>query len=272
MTVAAKLLKIAKAEVGYREGRNANGSYNNDQKYSDQVKGLEWSDRMAWCQTFQAWLAMKAGSAAYEPKTASCWSAVNWFRQRGRFSWYPAIGAQVFFGANGSSHVGRVYQYDADYIWTVEGNTNNNGSAEGNGVYLRKRARRDSYTYGYGLPEFPEGIVTADPGLKGRKGYVYKATASAPVGKPKPAPAKRYEPFPGAAWFKRKPRSAVVTAMGKRLVAEGYKGYKVGPGPQWTDADRAAYAWFQRKLGYRGADADGWPGKTSWDKLRVPKV
>src|SRR5690606_41517911 len=67
-------------------------------------------------------------------------------RQRGRFSWYPAIGAQVFFGANGSSHVGRVYQYDADYIWTVEGNTNNNGSAEGNGVYLRKRARRDSYT------------------------------------------------------------------------------------------------------------------------------
>src|SRR5690606_5963485 len=97
MTVASKLLKIAKAEVGYREGRNANGSYNNDQKYSDQVKGLEWSDRMAWCQTFQAWLAMKAGSAAYEPKTASCWSAVNWFRQRGRFSWYPAIGAQVFF-------------------------------------------------------------------------------------------------------------------------------------------------------------------------------
>lgn len=93
--------------------------------------------------------------------------------------------------------------------------------------------------------------------------------------KPAPAPAaktKSYEPFPGTAWFKRKPKSAIVTAMGKRLVAEGYKGYAEGPGPQWTDADRKAYAWWQRKLGYSGTDADGWPGRASWEKLRVPNV
>ncbi|MGW0929566.1 peptidoglycan-binding protein [Streptomyces sp. NPDC002644] len=89
---------------------------------------------------------------------------------------------------------------------------------------------------------------------------------------PAPAPVAKHEPFPGVTFFKRAPRSAVITAMGKRLVAEGYKGYNEGPGPQWTDADRQAYAWWQRKLGYRGTAADGWPGRASWDKLRVPNV
>lgn len=82
----------------------------------------------------------------------------------------------------------------------------------------------------------------------------------------------QYEPFPGVEFFKRQPKSPIVTAMGKRLVAEGCSAYKEGPGPQWTDADKASYARWQRKLGFTGADADGWPGKTSWDKLKVPKV
>lgn len=161
-TLCEKVISIAKAEVGYRE-EYKNGSYNNNQKYSDEVPGLEWSDYQPWCQTFQAWVAMKAGSASIEPRTASCAAAVKWFKDRNRFSYYPAIGAQVFFGAGGGSHVGRVYAYDADYIYTVEGNTNSSGSAEGNGVYLKKRARRDAYVYGYGYPAFPEGIKSADP-------------------------------------------------------------------------------------------------------------
>lgn len=82
----------------------------------------------------------------------------------------------------------------------------------------------------------------------------------------------RYEPFPGADWFHGEPHSPVVTAMGRRLVAEGCSAYEVGPGPQWTDADRRSYAAWQRKLGYSGDDADGIPGPTSWAKLRVPKL
>ncbi|NGO72859.1 peptidoglycan-binding protein [Streptomyces boncukensis] len=82
---------------------------------------------------------------------------------------------------------------------------------------------------------------------------------------------KGYQPFPGASWFHRAPKSAVVTAMGRRLVAEGCSAYSVGPGPQWTDADRRSYARWQHKLGYRGADADGWPGAKSWAALKVPR-
>ncbi len=82
----------------------------------------------------------------------------------------------------------------------------------------------------------------------------------------------KYEPFPGTAFFKKAPRSAIVTAMGKRLVAVGCSAYEDGPGPQWTDADRRSYAKWQRRLGYTGSDADGWPGKKSWDALKVPNV
>ncbi|MEV8395909.1 MULTISPECIES: peptidoglycan-binding protein [unclassified Streptomyces] len=94
-----------------------------------------------------------------------------------------------------------------------------------------------------------------------------------PPAKPAPKPpAKTYEPFPGASFFRAGRRSAVVTAMGKRLVAEGCGRYTVGPGPEWTEVDRASYAAWQRKLGYSGSAADGIPGRTSWDRLKVPNV
>ncbi len=86
-----------------------------------------------------------------------------------------------------------------------------------------------------------------------------------------PTPKPQYEPFPGAAFFHTGRKSPIVTAMGRRLVAEGCGKYKQGPGPNWTNADKASYAAYQRKLGYTGAAADGIPGKASWDKLRVPK-
>lgn len=82
----------------------------------------------------------------------------------------------------------------------------------------------------------------------------------------------RYAPFPGAAYFKSAPHSALITAMGRRLVAEGCSAYGDGPGPQWTESDRKSYAKWQRKRGFSGADADGWPGKTTWDALKVPAV
>ncbi|CAM5654994.1 peptidoglycan-binding protein [Streptomyces fumanus] len=82
--------------------------------------------------------------------------------------------------------------------------------------------------------------------------------------------ATRYQPFPGDAFFKSAPNSTIVAAMGGRLVAQGCSAYEEGPGPQWSEADRASYALWQRKLGYTGADADGWPGATSWNALKVP--
>ncbi|MFF3552928.1 peptidoglycan-binding protein [Streptomyces tsukubensis] len=100
---------------------------------------------------------------------------------------------------------------------------------------------------------------------------VQRARVLVDGGKPKP-PASRYAPFPGADWFRKAPRSELVTRMGRRLVAEGCGRYASGPGPQWTESDRKSYAAWQRKRGFTGADADGWPGRTTWDALKVPRV
>ncbi|WP_372411866.1 peptidoglycan-binding protein [Streptomyces luteireticuli] len=84
-------------------------------------------------------------------------------------------------------------------------------------------------------------------------------------------PAPAYVPFPGGDFFHGSPNSSVITAMGRRLVEEDCSAYVQGPGSQWTEADRRSYANWQRKLGFSGSDADGWPGRTSWDALKVPR-
>jgi hypothetical protein len=258
MSTVENVLNIAQGEVGYHEGYS-NGSWNNDQKYSDETPGLEWSDWQAWCATWVSWVAMKAGAADLYPRTASCATGVDWFKQRGRFSEYPAVGAQVFFGSGGGTHTGLVADFDDTYIYTVEGNTNQNGSAQGDGVYRQKRARRDAYVYGYGYPAFPEGIRSADP--------AWGAQNPAPA--PKPV---EYVPFPGAAWFVKGRKSPVVKAMRERLIAVGCNRYQSSTDPDVIGSgDVASYEAWQRKCGYSGSAATWPPGKSTWDKLRVPK-
>lgn len=169
-----------RGETGYREGRSPDGDWNNFQKYSPAVPGLEWSQNQAWCATFTSWGAVKTvtGVPARDlfPVTASCSTAVQWWKNHNRWTEYPVLGAPFYMGSSGQDHVGVVHAYDADFIYTVEGNTNTDGSYQGNGVYERKRPRRGTGSpYGYGIPKFDEATITADPAASG-----YKATASVP--------------------------------------------------------------------------------------------
>lgn len=113
----------------------------------------------------------------------------------------------------------------------------------------------------------PRGIDMKDFRARVQKALDGGVTPPKPAPKPKPV----YAPFPGVGFFRLGKRHPLVTEMGKALIRAGYKGYKQGPGPEFTRADIKAYAWWQRKLGYSGSDADGYPGKTSWDKLKVAK-
>lgn len=158
------VIKTARGEVGYTEGRAQSGGFNNNTKYADQVPGLEWADFQPWCATFVAWVALKSGVGDLYPKTASCDQAGQWFKARKRWSQYPAIGAQVFYGTSRDlNHTGIVVGYDATHIETIEGNTNNDGSREGSSVMRKKRLRRGANVVGYGYPQFEEGIKSADP-------------------------------------------------------------------------------------------------------------
>lgn len=90
---------------------------------------------------------------------------------------------------------------------------------------------------------------------------------------PKPTPPKvEYYAFPGAGFFKDGKKDARIAAMHKRLVAVGCNKYKSNSNSDiWGSGDEASYKAWQVKLGYKGDDADGTPGKESWDKLKVVK-
>jgi len=89
----------------------------------------------------------------------------------------------------------------------------------------------------------------------------------------KPAAKVTYEPFPGAAFFHGGRNSPVITALGRRLVALGFgASYKQGPGPNWTNADKAAVRAFQLSRADLKGDADGIPGPKTWAALKIPKV
>lgn len=91
-----------------------------------------------------------------------------------------------------------------------------------------------------------------------------KEIAGVKVDKPKPV----YAPFPGVGFFRIGKEHKLVEELGKALIRAGYKA-QYTPTKTFTRADIKAYAWWQRKLGYSGAAADGYPGAKSWAALKV---
>ncbi|MFB7643892.1 peptidoglycan-binding protein [Streptomyces sp. NPDC056084] len=265
MGVCNDVFRVALTEVGYQAERAPGERPSGHQKYSSQVPGLEWSNYQPWCATWTSWVAMRANAASLYPRTASVEEAMNWFKARGRWSEFPAVGAQVIYGVDGDEHTGIVLSYDRDNINTVEGNTSLTNDANGNKVMRRTRARRSAYVHGYGLPAFPEGIVTADPSLKGRSGFVYQATADSPAGG---TAGTSSSGFPGTGYFGPGKANDYVTQLGRALIRKGYgRFYSVGAGPRWTESDRKATRAFQEDQGWSGSDADGIPGPSTWARL-----
>lgn len=264
MSNADKIIAVARSQEGYHEGRS-DGHWNNKQKYSPDVPGLEWSQNQAWCATFVAWCAQEAGVKTLFPVTASTDLGASWFKKKGQWSEYPAVGAQVFYGHNGDmNHTGLVYKFDDDFIYTIEGNTNESGSREGDGVYLKKRPRRDDYVQGYGYPKYTDGIVSADP-----KSPV-KARAMKPApSKPKPSSglAKADNMDPKSYRMNRK--NTAVKWLKERLVAHGHKTGLNLNDPTYGAGTKAQVRAFQRKQGWGGKDADGMPGVETLKRLKA---
>ncbi|MDI2131184.1 CHAP domain-containing protein [Yinghuangia seranimata] len=139
-------------------------------------------------------------------------------------------------------------------------NTNQTGSAEGDGVYFKKRLRRDPYVFAYGYPAYPGGITSADP-----------AWGGGPAAPPQveqvslarlQAAARADAPAPGTPMAYR----AGTLLVERALVAEGLLDARYADGSYGTKT-LAAYAAWQRRLGYAGGDADGIPGNDSLARL-----
>ncbi|MFF3750077.1 peptidoglycan-binding protein [Streptomyces sp. NPDC002018] len=74
--------------------------------------------------------------------------------------------------------------------------------------------------------------------------------------------------YPGARHFRPGGGGTYVELLGRQLVKKGFgRYYTSGPGRVWTEADRRNVEAFQRAQGWRGAQADGYPGPQTWQRL-----
>ena len=155
-TVAAAV-KAAKGEIGYRESGTNNTKYN---RWLGRIPGYPHDGYgYPWCQSFQSWVADKAGGKAGTdyPRTAGCATAVAWFKARKRWSSTPHVGDMVFYGPGGGTHVELVVAVSSTSITTVGGNTSgslNGRYYNGDGVYQKTISRSSDRIHGYGRPAY----------------------------------------------------------------------------------------------------------------------
>lgn len=108
------------------------------------------------CQAFQTMCNGLEGDRTTVPQTAHCSTAYNWYAARSRTGTTPALYAQVFFdwGDGGQlDHVGLVRGFDANYVYTIEGNTSNT-------VAYRTYPRNSIYIKGYGYAAYVDSPET----------------------------------------------------------------------------------------------------------------
>jgi hypothetical protein len=162
MGTAAKLIEVAKAEVGTIEGPK-----DNETKYGKFTK----SDFQPWCGSFVMWCADQAGVKV--PNTVYTPSGAAAFKKSGR--WYdaqicdPEPGDIAYFdfpgdGVDRISHVGIVIKDNEDgTVWCIEGNTSSSkkGSQRNGGevckqlrAYKKNKAGVMISIVGFGRPKF----------------------------------------------------------------------------------------------------------------------
>lgn len=177
MTATARQF-VAKAasQIGYREGYDPIRGWNNDNKY-----GIWYGwNNVAWCAQFVSWVADQVGAlGTIVPKYQSSYVGLTWFRKRDQTGFWPPRPGDIFImceynpGAwndvgNGwaTIHTGIVEKYLGDgKVQTIEGNTNTNGSSQGNGVYrLIRQDNAASKRFIYCRPEWaPEPVAPKPP-------------------------------------------------------------------------------------------------------------
>jgi cell wall-associated NlpC family hydrolase len=131
----SSLVGIARGELGVREQTG-----NNDgPRVESYLRSVGLKKGQAWCAAFVSWIYAQAGFA----KPRSGWSPDLFPSSRLARSALPGDVLGIYFKAyKRIAHVGLVIKQDGDWMLSVEGNTNLEGSREGQGVYLKKRHRK----------------------------------------------------------------------------------------------------------------------------------
>ena len=139
------LVGILRTKVGVREiPRNSNRGPDVEMfQRATWLEGTGW----AWCAAFVCWgmqeLEKVVDYPFERPRTAGAWDFENWAKKQGLKLFKPADkirkGDIVMFTF---SHIAVATEDEkGGYVATIEGNTDDDGGREGNGVYEKRRAK-----------------------------------------------------------------------------------------------------------------------------------
>jgi hypothetical protein len=157
-----RLIKVAVAEIGYKEGANNYNKYAEefDSKYSNWYNGKK--NNNPWCDIFVDWCFLKAFGynkaqsllcQTDNSTGAGCYYSMSFYKNNGQFiprgNGDPKPGDQIFFGKSkdNATHTGIVEYVDASYVHTIEGNA-------GNQVARKSYSLDDTSIIGYGRPAY----------------------------------------------------------------------------------------------------------------------
>ena len=146
--LTASVLDIARGEIGVSE----QGGNNRGQRVEEYQRAANGRAGEAWCASFVSWCFVKACEAMGQPNpmTPSRGALRVWHQAPpATKSKTPTIGSIfVIDHGKGKGHVGFVESVTRTHIVTVEGNTNDGGSREGDKV-LRRSRRLSEVNVGY---------------------------------------------------------------------------------------------------------------------------
>lgn len=131
------------SQVGVREIGGANTGPHVDMY----LESVDLGPGYAWCAAFVSWCFQNAGVKApisgWVPSYALKQKRIH---HRGKFQIRKPQQGDVFLiwyrKLNRPAHMGFIDEWGKKWIITVEGNTNDNGSREGDGVYRKRRLKK----------------------------------------------------------------------------------------------------------------------------------
>ena len=183
------IINVALSQVGYREGNySGDTGGENDGYYNNYTESNYWYHNYVstdmpiggsyapWCATFVSWCAEMAGIPSSIIGRSTCASRHSYgfdvvFYAGGSTLYSSSDNDSRFMGYNYTpkkgdlfftrswSHVGLVVGVSGSNVITVEGNTNSDGSAEGDGVF-RRTSRRIVDLY-FGVPDYEESYLSS---------------------------------------------------------------------------------------------------------------
>lgn len=182
----------------------------------------------------------------YQPEksyAAACKYAMNYYKQNGALYSDPEPADQIFFDyGSGIAHTGIVSKVTGNYVYTIEGNSDNR-------VQEKKYARSNKIIAGYGRPNWN---LVADA-----------TNEPEPTPEPIPTPAP-VQPSTSHSTLRKGARGAEVKEMQEKLIQHGFSLPKYGADGDFGAETDSVLRAFQRA---NGLEVDGICGKQTWAAL-----